>query len=64
MPDLDIPTSGMAEFVAHLARQHGVRHVGSGVDDLADVITHLSDDVAVPDDTENLIVALKRASCD
>ena len=61
MTDIDVPTSGLAEFIADLARKHGVRHVRTGVDDLADVITRLSDDVVVPDDTENLIVALRRA---
>ena len=61
MTDIDVPTSALAEFIADLARKHGVRYVRTGVDDLADVITRLSDDVVVPDDTENLIVALRRA---
>lgn len=62
MTVIDVPTSGLAEFVANLARKHGVRYARTGVDDLADVITRLADDVVVPDDTENLIVALKRAN--
>lgn len=62
VPNFDISTTGLAEFIADLARTHGVRYVRTGVDDLADVITRLSDDVVVPDETEDLIVALKRAS--
>lgn len=57
----NIPTSGLAEFVADLARKHGVRYARTGVDDLADVITRLADDVVATDRTEDLIVALKRA---
>lgn len=62
MPNFDIPTTGLAEFIADLARKHGVRYVRTGVDDLADAVTRLSDDVVVPDETEDLIVALKRAN--
>ena len=61
MTDIDVPTSALAEFIADLARQDSLRHVRSGVDDLADVITRLSDNVVVSDDTDNLIVAQKRA---
>lgn len=62
MPNFDIPTTGLVEFIADLARKHGVSYVRTGVDDLADAITRLSDDEVVPDDTENLIVSLKRAN--
>lgn len=61
MTSVSVPTSGLAEFVAELACKYGVRYVRTGADTLADVITRLADDVVVPDDTEDLIVALKRA---
>ena len=48
-------------YVLALAQRCGVRYVKMLDDDLADVITHLSDDEVVPDDIENLIVAMKRA---
>lgn len=61
MATLDIPTAGLAEYIAGLARQHGIRYVRTPDDALADVITRLADDEVVADDTEDLIVALKRS---
>ncbi len=58
---IHIPTAGLAKFVADLARKHGVKPAQNSNDALADVITRLSDDVVITDDTEDLIVALKRA---
>jgi hypothetical protein len=48
-------------YVAELARRHGVVSVRTPHDALAEVITRLSDDEIATDETENLIVALKRA---
>ncbi len=59
---IHIPTSGLAKFVADLARKHGVKPTRTPNDALAEVITQLSDDVVITDDTEDLIVALKRAN--
>ena len=61
MTSFEVPTSGLADFVKNLAHSHGVRYVRSGIDDLADVITRLSDDEVVTDETEDLIVELKRS---
>ena len=57
----EIPTSGLADFVIGLARKNGIQYVRSGTDELADVITRLSDDEVFTDRTEDLIVELKRA---
>jgi hypothetical protein len=48
-------------YVAELARKHGVVYVRTPDDELADVISRLSDADVVTDETEDLIVALKRA---
>lgn len=57
----DFPTTGVATFVADVARRHGVSYVRSSNDALADFITQFSDDDVVTDGTEDLIVALKRS---
>ena len=49
-------------YVASLAKQHGIAYIKSGNDALADVITRLADDTVVTDETEDLLVALKRAA--
>lgn len=56
-----IPTSGLAEYVTGLARQHGVCYIRTPEDALAEIGTCLADDDVVTDDIEDLIVALKRA---
>ena len=61
MMEIIVPQFGVAEFVADLARSHGVNAVRSRFDALADVITKLADDDVSSDETEDLIVALKRA---
>lgn len=63
MKTLDIPTSGLADFVRTMARNHGVaysRSSRSNLDDLADTITGLAGDEVTTDETEDLIVELKR----
>ena len=57
----DIPLTEVRAFIANLAKRHGVTYVKTGYDALADVITRLSDDEVKPDETENLVVALRRA---
>ena len=58
---LEIPTTGLREFIADLANRHGVAYVLDGTAALAQLITRLSDDEVVPDETEKLIIALARA---
>ena len=58
----DVPTSGLAQFVSDLARQNGVSYRHFEIDELADVVTCLADDEVVTDETEDLIVELKRAN--
>lgn len=61
MTTSNIPTSGLADFITDLAQKYGIQYARTPNDALADVITRLADDVIVPDETENLVVALKRA---
>jgi hypothetical protein len=61
MATIVIPNSGVAEYVAELARKHGVQYVRTADDALAEVITRLADDEIETDETEDLIVALSRA---
>lgn len=62
MTAMTIPSTGLAEYIAALARQHGIRYVKTANDALAEVITRLADDEITTDKTEDLIVALKRAN--
>lgn len=61
MAQLSIPSTGLASFVADLAERQGIRDVPSGNSSLARVITGLAGDEAAPDNTERLIIALRRA---
>lgn len=56
-----IPSVGVSAYISGLAKQHGVSYVKTGNDALADVITSLAGDDVVTDETEDLIVALRRA---
>lgn len=49
-------------YVAALAQQHGVVYSKTGNDALAEMITRLADDDVRSDETEDLLVALKRAN--
>lgn len=57
----DIPPIGVSAFVADLAMRHGVEYVRTGSSAFAEVVTRLAGDDVTPDDTENLIIALRRA---
>lgn len=61
MVQINIPSSGLAKYVADLAQSQGIQDVGSDQSDLARVISHLADDEVSPDMTERLIIALRRA---
>ena len=53
---MDIPESGLAEFVSNLSMQHQVLYVRTYADEWAESVTRLAGD-----DVEHLLVALKRA---
>lgn len=57
----EIPQTGLKKYIANLARQHNVRYVETKSSQLAKVITHLSDDEIKSDNTEKLVVALRKA---
>jgi len=61
MVTLVIPSKNLAEYISELARKHGVKYVRTASDALAEVITRLSGDDVTSDNTEDIIVALKRA---
>ena len=52
----------VAAEIEELARKHGVVYVPTAADELAKVLTRLSDDSVVPDQIEDLIVSLRRAN--
>lgn len=58
---MQIPTEGLAQLVANLAKEHGVVYTRTAVDDLAEVATKLTGDHITLDNTYHLIVALKKA---
>lgn len=57
-----IDKEDVGHYVAALARRHGVVYAKTGNDALAEVITRLADDDVRTDETEDLLVALKRAN--
>ena len=58
---LQIPTQGVSQFVARLARQHHVSYARTAGDEWAETVTRLAGDEVQSDATANLLVALKRA---
>jgi hypothetical protein len=52
---LEIPTTGIAAFVAQLAHLHEVAYVQTSNDALADLITRLSDDDVITDATTQTV---------
>lgn len=58
---MEMPTHNIAAFVIELAKLNNVTYTKTSNDVLDEVITRLSRDDIPTDDTENLIVALKRA---
>ena len=55
------PKTGLRTFIASFAERHGVSSVRSGSSALADIITRLAGDEPKPDNTEKLVIALRRA---
>jgi len=62
IPQTDIPVTGLSDYVANLAQRHGVAYVKTGSSALAEVITRLASDDVKPDETEKLVIALRRAN--
>ncbi len=58
---IEIPTVGLAAFIADLAVRHDVVYERTGSSALAQAITRLSGDDGTPDPTERLVIALRRA---
>ncbi len=56
-----VPISGLRAYIVALAKRHGVTHTKTPCDQLAQVITNLSDDDVEMDDVELLLIALERA---
>ncbi|AME25817.1 hypothetical protein [Caballeronia sordidicola] len=60
-PAMQIPTEGVSQFVASLARKHHISYQRTAGDEWAETVTRLSDDNVQSDETSNLLVSLKRA---
>ena len=58
----DLPMTGLSAYIADLAKRHGVAYVKTGSSALAQVITRLAGDAGNPDETEKLVIALRRAN--
>ena len=59
--DMVYPVTDVGDYISGLAAIHGVSYVKTPYDELAEVITRLSDDDVVMDETELLLIALERA---
>ena len=59
--ELALPTTGIADYVAALAKKYQVNYASNQMDEWAKAVTILAGDEVNPDKTEDLIVALKRA---
>lgn len=55
------PVKDVGAYIVSLAKLHGVPYIKTAYDDLADMITKLSDDDVELDETELLLIALERA---
>ena len=55
-------TKKTSVYVAELAQKHNVTYQNNGIDQFAKKLSELSDKSVEPDDTCDLIVALKRAN--
>ncbi len=61
MSALNIPLTGLHEFIDDLAKRHGVIYERTSYSALVQVITGLAGDEAKPDGTEQLVIALRKA---
>ena len=58
----DIPMTGLSAYIADQAQRHGIRYIKTGSSALAEVITRVTGDDVEPDETEKLVIALRRAN--
>jgi hypothetical protein len=58
----DLPMTGLSAYIADLAKRHGVVYVKTGSSAMAQMITRLAGDDGNPDETEKLVIALRRAN--
>lgn len=54
--------TGLSAYIADLAKRHGIAYVKTESSALAQVITRLAGDDGNPDETEKLVIALRRAN--
>lgn len=59
--NLNIPVSGVKDYVKNLALAHNIVYTKTPGDAWAEAVTRLAGDDVVTDDIEDIIVALKRA---
>lgn len=59
---MNMPTTGIAQYITKLAQAHGVQYSMTTNDALAGAITRLADDSVELDEIELLLLALERAS--
>lgn len=57
----EIPNTNLRAYILELAERHGVDYTQTADDELAEIITRLSDDHVELDDVELLLIALERA---
>jgi hypothetical protein len=58
---MSIPTSGLKDYVQHLAIVNGITYRRTEGDAFAEAATRLADDTVISDDIEDIIVELKRS---
>jgi hypothetical protein len=56
-----LPTTGLSGFVSDLAERYGVAYVRTGLDDWADSVAQVLGDYVEMDETDKLLIALKKA---
>ena len=56
-----LPTTGVSDFVDDLAKRYGLKYERTGVEDWADSVAKVLGDYVELDETEQLLVALKKA---
>lgn len=56
-----LPDTHIGEFVADMARQHRIAYTRTYADAWGESVTRLADDAVQTDETEHLLIALKRA---
>lgn len=62
LPASILDKNDVRRYVAALAQQHGIVYEKTGSDALAEAITRLAGDDVCTDETEDMLVALRRAN--